>query len=110
MTIQVDSRFITYPDILPKSLNHTVLLVDADLDDVANLATFCSLSKQNYDIYLYKGDTGDLEWLNHLSSNLDKTFIKDASQVQITFSDRYSTVNDLREYFTKIDNEPLTSE
>ena len=38
MTTQTDSRFITYPDILPKSSNHTVLLVDADLDDVANLA------------------------------------------------------------------------
>lgn len=109
MSNQLESRFITYPDILPKSANHTVLLVDADLDDVANLATFCSLSRQNYDIYLYKGDQGDLEWLNHLSSNLDKTFIKDSSQVSITSSERYNTVNDLKEYFTKIDQEALTN-
>ena len=103
MNNQIDSRFITYPDILPKSENHTVLLVDADLDDVANLATFCSISKHNYDIYLYKGDQGDLEWLHHLSNRLDKTFIKEGSQVSITSADNYSTVNDLKEYFTKID-------
>ncbi len=108
MNSQLESRFITYPDILPKSSNHTVLLVDADLDDVANLATFCSLSQRNYDIYLYKGDTGNLEWLNHLSNNLDKTFIKESSQVTITSSTRYTGVDDLKEYFTKIDAEPLT--
>lgn len=103
MNNQELSRFITYPDILEKSNNHTVLLVDADLDDVANLATFCSISKRNYDIYLYKGETGDLKWLSHLNNRLDKTFIKEPSQVNISSSDRYTTVNDLREYFTKID-------
>ena len=104
MSNQLESRFITYPDILPKSENHTVLLVDADLDDVANLATFCSISKRNYDIYLYKGNQGDLEWLSHLSGFLDKTFIRTGSEVKITSADSYSTVNDLKEYFTKIDS------
>ena len=108
MSNQELSRFITYPDILEKSNNHTVLLVDADIDDVANLATFCSVSKRNYDVYLYKGEQGDLEWLHHLSSRLDKTFIKESSQVNITSSERYSTVNDLKEYFTKIDEQVLT--
>ncbi len=108
MNNQELSRFITYPDVVEKSNNHTVLLVDADLDDVANLATFCSVSKQNYDIYLYKGSTGDLEWLSHLTSRLDKTFIKESSQVNITSSNRYTTVDDLKEYFTKIDEQNLT--
>lgn len=103
MSTQELSRFITYPDILEKSNNHTVLLVDADLDDVANLATFCSVSRRNYDIYLYKGSTGDLEWLSHLNNRLDKTFVKESSLVQITSSNRYSTVTDLKDYFTKID-------
>jgi len=104
MSNQELSRFITYPDVVEKLNNHTVLLVDADLDDVANLATFCSISKRNYDIYLYKGNQGDLEWLSHLSSRLDKTFIKSDSQVKITSADSYSTVTDLKEYFTKIDD------
>lgn len=104
MNNQLESRFITYPDVVEKSNNHTVLLVDADLDDVANLASFCEVSNRNYDIYLYKGNQGDLEWLSHLHSRLDKTFIKESSQVSITSADRYSTVNDLKEYFTKIDS------
>jgi|694.fasta_scaffold61159_2 hypothetical protein len=104
MSNQLESRFITYPDILEKSPNHTVLLIDADLDDVANLATFCSVSHQNYDIYLYKGTTGDLEWLSHLSSRLDKTFIRDGSTVRATSADCYTTVTDLKDYFTKIDS------
>lgn len=104
MSNQLESRFITYPDILEKSPNHTVLLIDADLDDVANLATFCSISRQNYDIYLYKGTTGDLEWLNHLSSRLDKIFIRNGSTVRVTASTNYNTLTDLKDYFTKIDD------
>jgi hypothetical protein len=103
------SRFITYPDILPKSDNHTVLLVDADLDDVANLATFCSLSHRDYDIYLYKGNQGDLEWLSHLGSRIDHTFIRTGSSVNASTSQLYSSIDELKEYFTKIDSQQLTN-
>lgn len=103
MSNQELSRLITYPDILPKSSNHTVLLVDANLDDINNVTLFCKSSQKCYDIYLYKGDHGDLEWLNHLSGVLDKTFIKESSQVSVTSADRYTSVNELIEYFTKID-------
>lgn len=109
MINQEQSRFITPPDVLPKSSNHTVLLVDADLDDVANLAEFCSISKRNYDIYLYKGDQDDLQWLSALNTTLDKIFIKDTSRVTITGGDGYSTVSDLKEYFMKIDAQALTT-
>lgn len=102
------SRFITYPDVITKSNNHTVLLIDADLDDVANLATFCSLSRLDYDIYLYKGNQGDLEWLSHLASRLDKTFIRSGSTVNASDAQTYLSVGDLKEYFTKIDSEQLT--
>ena len=109
MSNQLESRFITYPDILEKSPNHTVLLIDADLDDVANLATFCSVSQRNYDIYLYKGSTGDFQWLSHLSNRLDTTFIRDGSHVKATAGINYNTVNTLKDYFTKIDSEQLTN-
>lgn len=102
------SRFITYPDVIEKSTNHTVLLIDADLDDVANLATFCSISRLNYDIYLYKGNQGDLEWLSHISSRIDKTFIRDTSKINASTAEVYTDISKLKEYFTKIDTEPLT--
>ena len=102
------SRFITYPDVLEKSNNHTVLLIDADLDDVANLATFCSLSQKDYDIYLYKDNHGDLEWLSYLDSRIDHTFIRKGSSVSASSAQLYSSVTDLKEYFTKIDSQSLT--
>lgn len=107
MSIQ-PSRFITYPDLIEKSNNHTVLLIDADLDDVANLATFCSLSRRDYDIYLYKGDQGDLQWLGHLAGRVDKTFIRKGSNVIASTAQEYTGIDALKEYFTKIDAELLT--
>jgi hypothetical protein len=97
------SRFITYPDIIEKSDNHTVLLIDADIDDVANLATFCTISKRDYDIYLYRSTTDDLEWLSYLSSRIDHTLIKDPSELKASDSERYSSIDGLREYFTNVD-------
>lgn len=97
------SRFITYPDIIDKSDNHTVLLIDADMDDVANLATFCTLSKRDYDIYLYRGTTDDLAWLSYLTGRIDHIMIKETSAVKTTDAVRYSTIDALREHFTTID-------
>jgi hypothetical protein len=100
------SRFITYPDIIDKSDNHTVLLIDADMDDVANLATFCTISKRDYDIYLYRSTTDDLEWLAYLSNRIDHTMIKESSELKITNSDsseRFDSIDGLRKYFTTVD-------
>lgn len=102
-----ESRFITYPDIIDKSENHTVLLIDADIDDVANLATFCTLSKKNYDIYLYRGATDDLAWLSYLSERIDHTMIKESSELVASDGVRYSSIDALREYFTTIDETPI---
>ena len=97
------SRFITYPDIIEKSDNHTVLLIDADLDDVANLATFCTISKRDYDIYLYRAKTDDLEWLSYLTARVDHTIIKEPSELKITGSERINSIDGLRKYFTNVD-------
>lgn len=101
MSKQIDSRFITYPSRVEK-VNHTVLLIDADLEEVEVLANFCTQSKRNYDIYLYKGSTGDLEWLAHLTA--DHTFIKNTSTVSASTAERYSSIQTLADYFTKIDD------
>jgi len=106
MKNQTPSRFITYPDVVNSTGNHTVLLVDADLDDVANLATFCSLSRRDYDIYLYKGSQDDLQWLSYVNNLSSKTFIREPSEVTITGVERYSSIDRLKDYFTNIDKSP----
>lgn len=109
MNNQLESRFITYPDTLPKSTNHTVLIVDAELEDVANLATFCSISQRNYDIYLYKGEQDDLAWLNHVGNIADYVFVHKNSQVKITDSHIYGGVEHLKDYFVQFDTYCLTT-
>ena len=107
MTQQTNSRFITYPSIEPKSTNsHTVLIVDADTEDIINIGMFCKVSSKNYDVYLYKQDTGDLEWLNHISPSIDATLIKESSSVQISGVNNVHRVGDtsnLIDYFQNFD-------
>jgi GTP-dependent phosphoenolpyruvate carboxykinase len=104
MTNQIPSRFITYPDTVKTCNNHTVTLIDADLDDVANLATFCTFSKKDYDIYLYKGTSDDLRWLSWVCDQSSKIFIRQGSQVTVTGADYYDNIDNLKQYFTKIDS------
>jgi hypothetical protein len=98
MTQQTNSRFITYPSIEPKSSNsHTVLIIDADNEDVINIGMFCKASTKNYDIYLYKQDIDDPNWLSNINASLDCTLIKDTTNVQ---------VNNLLDYFQNFDAIP----
>ncbi len=104
MTQQTNSRFITYPSIEPKSSNsHTVLIVDADTEDIINIGMFCKVSSKNYDVYLYKQDTGDLEWLNHINSTIDSTLIKEPSSVQMTGVKNVHRVGDQNEIKNLLD-------
>ena len=95
------SRFITYPSIVEKSNNHTVLVVDATAEELARLERFLKVSVENFDVYLYVGSTGDLEWLNHINPLLDYTLVRDNSQVSITNSERYTT--EPLDYFEQIE-------
>lgn len=102
-----NSRFITYPSVVDKSNNHTVVLVDASEEDIEDIGLFCKLSNKNYDIYLYRGDSYDLEWLNHVSKRADNMLIKDNSQVSTTanhqkFGSNSKQVSPL-EYFQNYD-------
>lgn len=104
MTQQTNSRFITYPSIEPKSSNsHTVLLIDADTEDIINIGMFCKVSSKNYDVYLYKQDIGNLEWLNHVNSNIDVTLIKEPSAVQMTGVSNVHRISDTNEIKNLLD-------
>jgi hypothetical protein len=88
--------------------NHTVVLVDADLDDVANLATFCSHSQLDYDIYLYKGSWHELEWLSWCCDRAQAVFIRQPSEVTVTGAVYYDALSVLKDYFTKTSVAQLT--
>lgn len=102
------SRFITYPSTVTKE-NNTVVIIDADVDDIERIGFFCKTSNVDHDIYLYRGDLHDLEWLNCISKEANRILINDSSQVTIHNSDqvtRYGQGLDLvnpLDYFKKFE-------
>ena len=80
------SRFITSPDLVEKD-KHTVTLIDPSADDIESVGLYCATLETDYDIYLYNGSWGDLQYLQELSNRSDKVLISSASQVNISGSE-----------------------
>ena len=103
----LNSQLITYPSTIEPTGNHTVLLIDASSRDIERIAEFCRTSNENFDIYLYEGNTGDYEYMSYVSNRCDVILIEDSSQVRITPSQtRYGPTCELKDplnYFKKIE-------
>ena len=82
------SRFITYPSTVSKEA-HTVVMIDVSEEDRKRLELYLQVCFADFDVYLYEGNTGDLEWLNHINTNVDATLINNSSQVKVSSAIRY---------------------
>lgn len=78
------SRFVTYPSTVETNPNHKIVLIDATEQELTQIERFLQTSEQNFDVYVYPGDSYDLEWLNHASTDAELILINDASQVRVT--------------------------
>jgi len=98
----MNSRFITYPSTVEAGANHRVVLIDAVEQELIQLERFLQTSVENFDVYLYSGESYDLEWLNYVSTDAKLILINDASQVKVTPTGiRYQ--GNLLEYFERIE-------
>jgi len=96
------SRFVTYPSTVETNSNHRVVLIDATEQELTQVERFLQTSEENFDVYIYSGDSYDLEWLNYASSDAKLILINDASQVRVTpMGIRYQ--GNLLEYFERIE-------
>ncbi len=96
------SRFVTYPSTVEINPNHRVVLIHATEQELTQLERFLQTSEENFDVYIYSGDSYDLEWLNYASSDAKLILINDASQVRVTpMGIRYQ--GNLLEYFERIE-------
>lgn len=68
---KLNSRFITYPDVLTKSTNHTVVIINPQPTDIEAVGYFCKTSLKEYDVYLYN-IVDEYSWLESVSVNADK--------------------------------------
>jgi hypothetical protein len=83
-----NSRFITPPSTVKNRGNHTVVLIDAENQDINELHVFFTSSVKDFDVYLYQGDYGDLEYLNYITNQADWVLIHADSQVSIQNYDK----------------------
>jgi len=96
------SRFVTYPSTVETNPNHRVVLIDATEQELTQLERFLQTSEENFDVYIYSGESYDLEWLNHVSSDAELILINDLSQVKVTPTGiRYQ--GNLLEHFERIE-------
>ena len=104
------SRFITYPDVVTVDPeHHKVLVVGATANELVQMERFMSTSTLDFDVYLYKGDEHDLEWLSNISTHDNKvplTLIKEGSVVSVTSATTYMG-EDLLSHFEQIEKESL---
>lgn len=108
--INQNNRLITYPSTVEKTTHHTVALVDCDAKDFMDVLAFLKTSKTDFDVYTYRGDYYDLEWLNHVGHSADVFLINDSSQVKVSSNIRYGSgqkyANPLA-YFEQIEQQSL---
>jgi|TARA_R110000782_G_scaffold76119_2_gene151570 hypothetical protein len=104
------SRFITYPDVVTVDPeHHKILVVGATAHELVQMERFMSTSTLDFDVYLYKGDEHDLEWLSNISTHDNKvplTLIKEGSVVSVTSATTYMG-EDLLSHFEQIEKESL---
>lgn len=97
-----NSRIITYPSLVTKTNNHTVVLIDAPDQDIENIALFLGASANNYDVYLYQSEQSDLQWLSGITSNADQLVILKGSTVTVKNTDAVTFGQD-QQYLTALD-------
>lgn len=97
--INQTSRFITYPTTVDK-VRYTALIVDIKPADFIVLTEFLQNNTNDFDVYLYDGNSHDLEWLNYVTKDCDVVLIDDASQVRITPESTNIRYGQGREYQT----------
>ena len=81
--INQNSRFITYPSTVDK-VRETAIIIDIKPADFIVLTDWLKASDRDFDVYLYDGESHDLEWLNHVTKDCDHVLIDDTSQVKIS--------------------------
>ena len=68
------TNFITPPDFVDDP-NHNILLVDTDPVDVETLAFLCAGHDESFNVYLYKADMEQVDWLNAAVERADAVIV-----------------------------------
>jgi hypothetical protein len=88
MEEQLDySNIITPPDFVDEN-KFTVLIIDAESNDIQNLGLFLKNSDNYFNIYLYHSEMGDEDWFANARNRADAFIIN-------TKKNTFSTIKDI---------------
>lgn len=94
------SNFITPPDYVT-----SILIVDATADEIEAVAERCRDSQESYNVYMYRKDMDDLNWLGHVAKRVDTILKQQDSDVPvldyIKFGPDQVFLKTPADYFTK---------
>lgn len=92
------SNFITPPDII-----QTILIVDATADQIEAVADKCRDAETSYNIYMYRADMNELNWLVDVSKKADVILKQEDSEVPvldyIKFGEKQNFIKNPVDYF-----------
>jgi hypothetical protein len=75
----VYSNFITPPDFVQDQF-HTVTVVNATLEEVELLGRMCKGSDDQFNIYLYRSEMNDTEWLDRAVELSDAVIVNTSTR------------------------------
>jgi hypothetical protein len=93
------SNFITPPDLVK-----SILIVDANKDQIESCARRCAESESAYNVYLYNTDMTNLDWLTQIVHRVDAILIEENSLVPMLNYVKFGPNQILKEpadYFAK---------
>lgn len=82
------TNFITPPDFV-EDKQHTILLIDVDVVDVETLAHLCATHDESFNVYLYKEDMNNVQWLRDVAYKSDVIIINTEENSLTPIKDEY---------------------
>lgn len=81
------SKLVTPPDVV-KGRAYSVVVVDPTLEEVDDLALFLQYSDRQFNVYLYRAEMNDEEWLNKVVEKSNTVIVNTVNTVCSEIKDR----------------------
>lgn len=81
------SKLVTPPDVV-KGRAYSVVVIDPTLEEVDDLALFLQYSERQFNVYLYRAEMNDEEWLNKVVEKSNTVIVNTVNTVCSEIKDR----------------------
>ena len=81
------SKLVTPPDVV-KGRAYSVVVIHPTLEEVDDLALFLQYSERQFNVYLYRAEMNDEEWLNKVVEKSNTVIVNTVNTVCSEIKDR----------------------